>query len=1668
MLSLSAIAKAKMAPEKRQRPKPIHIDAGSDSYMINGFKIDEELKKNQIPQSMLEELRLVQQGDSTDGDMIIAYVKKILDRLSMATTGKPCPELRIMLSDQLGDHTGIMTKLDPPVLLIGLSHIDSLIQHNMGEDHLAGVLAHERFHLMCARKWKDLPNTRPQEAIGDIFGTIEAKNAGYNPQALVEFFQSFLKDEYTERRERVTFWGRFAEAIAIHPPVKNRIRNIQMAISNFQLTEKLQETYTPFPQEIIEAVARVEYIPPYEKLKADNNFSKMTSVQKLKFLHGYMMEQLERRDYENPYGDKKRMEPNIFLMAHRLFETYHDISGLWGKPGVQDAAAEILDQLMQYDRDGYHRQLDDMRKWVMRRIIELTHTKRPNPNRVLSDRETEMAFTFALHEHRLSGRYNSSEEANKEIPKKYTAHLELDGKFWRAKTFAGCAKTARAFLAAEQAMEKYRTGLNIFDLGFERTSWPSRHEIRSDLKHKGFCRLPWHNQIGWVLQNPESEDAQIIKAVLKRLGCDDPRLKLEEEEGYWRSRNDYQYEDLTFAADGSITALKPNRYEMNEIYKDRFQARTYADLLAKEHKTQIERVARETELAGQTNWGEMEADFWAFTEKHLEALLPDHTIIDTAYPFAEEFMAQLNALCEKDAKKWKPVLTCFISGVDADRPKKKNKHGDVIIDEKIYEMIDSRAVRKFSMPWLIWEYQTRHFGHDNPYDLDYHHFDSRRGKLSKGHPRTAELAALETSRHDDALSYREDRDKVPHDEELVETYIAIGTNHPFLGPLLALPEDGPLHTEAKANLISNFSSKNVNAATREDYIKIDPYRAFNFPPVKTAEDYSKLNYHAHSSRGFLSVHPLWGNATGIELIRMLRANLEAKRPKRFNLSLLNAQDVTQNFSQLNNTKLRHELKTELAQLVERTIESNKQIDFANTAPVTDIITTFIKDMPKDAYSRITRRYNCFDRRPLLEMEYLDHIRQRIEILPLAERKEPLAQLLSVEIKDPEYRAWATDTWISSATNALGKDDGSEEYTQQAMAIINEAAEKMTSSQALPCMLRLLDIVEGQKALSFGLKEKIIDVYGANYLRKDVAARLIESTIDAYGTSRILRDAFLEYITSPLSDNGTDSFIAISKTNIGDKESPFYQKMTAEGFTFTASPKDERAKMDYLYKNFWALPFEIRTIYLDRILFPTTDTKGEYFGEAVNFVLDKVLPLNRKFAAEAREALVVYLDCCPQELRRATFSAILATTEEVAKNHEMRPGQVLSDVLTRMGAAGGQLLQAAHSYLSSLDLEDPDLVLLRDDLLSSKTNFSRPMRWDMFKRIDDTLSEQERDNIDHVGQILGCGSTAYVVACDKKDGRESALKLMRENVVPVAELQFERFLEAFRILAERHEKYAALPDMVAHAQELIKTSTRGDIAAEQVLYAQNSFNRMTVTVNGTTYNFQTAALHGYGAEFLDTDIIRGEYINKLEAREGKNVCIALKTALLYQLLTGQAIDLDRHSGQQLAQGNTIGIFDVGALPYDVEQQMIAVPSNDEKIALGKLLGIIMNAALAGQSPATAMVQAVTKMEWGTAREYLVGINKALLAQSEIDSGLGDTPAERQAAYKAILMTIWNTSHIDPAILQGLAQTLDAQHIAQLTLKADFSAKATLDVQIHLADEAPALETRKDLQRRLEKN
>ncbi len=138
--------------ENEKRPSPISVPIKGDEGQAYTDNLEKQLADGETPQFLIESNRLVTEGDSPEADLVIQYIRQILNRLSNATMGKDSPELLIYLSDQNGSNTAVIPQAKTPILIVGLDLIDLLHKKDFAEDHLAAVLGHERFHLLRHKK----------------------------------------------------------------------------------------------------------------------------------------------------------------------------------------------------------------------------------------------------------------------------------------------------------------------------------------------------------------------------------------------------------------------------------------------------------------------------------------------------------------------------------------------------------------------------------------------------------------------------------------------------------------------------------------------------------------------------------------------------------------------------------------------------------------------------------------------------------------------------------------------------------------------------------------------------------------------------------------------------------------------------------------------------------------------------------------------------------------------------------------------------------------------------------------------------------------------------------------------------------------------------------------------------------------------------------------------------------------------------------------------------------------------------------------------------------------------------------------------------------------------------------------------------------------------------
>jgi hypothetical protein len=230
-------------------------------------------------------------------------------------------------------------------------------------------------------------------------------------------------------------------------------------------------------------------------------------------------------------------------------------------------------------------------------------------------------------------------------------------------------------------------------------------------------------------------------------------------------------------------------------------------------------------------------------------------------------------------------------------------------------------------------------------------------------------------------------------------------------------------------------------------------------------------------------------------------------------------------------------------------------------------------------------------------------------------------------------------------------------------------------------------------------------------------------------------------------------------------------------------------------------------------------------------------------------------------------------------------------------------------------------------------------------------------------------------------------------------------------------------MVERAQRLIRVSTDGLIGRKQIDYAAAEYDPLRIRVNGEWHDFKVAKVIQAGKEYIETERVTGAHLNALPPGTVKAArSVAIETAEIYRLLKGKATDKDRHGGQQGIENATIGMFDLGQLPYSLETGEIAEPSTKQKHALGRLFGQVFNKAAAGKPVAPAVIEAVIDGEWGEAKSYLVDEQRALLARMDVHAGFGESEAQRTRMLTRIFAGVCGAGRIDADVLRGFGETV----------------------------------------------
>lgn len=659
-------------------------------------------------------------------------------------------------------------------------------------------------------------------------------------------------------------------------------------------------------------------------------------------------------------------------------------------------------------------------------------------------------------------------------------------------------------------------------------------------------------------------------------------------------------------------------------------------------------------------------------------------------------------------------------------------------------------------------------------------------------------------------------------------------------------------------------------------------------------------------------------------------------------------------------------------------------------------------------------------RPDLLEKMEETLIQRLDALPNGSEKLKLSERLLIEgnPKNPAVRNWAIDVWSTQIAHKI--DKGVHLFSSREATIRKTAEHVMDNTnlaQSLYMLSGLLDKTQAQEKESFYVRDRLYasalaqGTQGTSHL----LAAANDTVLENLGDDARAQKLTLQFLLEPYEDKNSEQLIRYLEDSYNDSKIGKFMRDKDIGSDISHIPHAAKVhRMKMFHANFWAMPFGARTIYLERVLFPLNGGKSE-FRNSTEYVMDKVMPVDKPYATEARMILKAYMQTVSPPLQRLILSALMTANDVSNKEgREMRPGQILSMVLGQSGPAGAKILQAVHSNDSTP--ED-----IRNDVKDSKSDINRPFRWNIFERMREVMPGDARADVTKVCECLGAGAYGYTIRAEKGFG-ESAITLLRPNVEHEARYQFEKFRQTAESLAEEDPAWEPLIDIMSHARDMAAVEANFEIAARQIKQAGKHYDGLSVTVDGYKFDFSTARLKGHGMEFKETTLAKGTHFNDLASASAeekaykKAAAQALFTAEFYIICKGLPLDHDRHGAQQKLSGEKIVVFDHGAMMFDQKEMQAQYPTEDEKAAIGIILAETCNQVLLKGAPVVeSLLENLKVAERNSASpDYFHAFKRAVLALNDFRRAMGDTPEEGNRKVMESIKAIVLTGNLDKTI------------------------------------------------------
>ena len=635
---------------------------------------------------------------------------------------------------------------------------------------------------------------------------------------------------------------------------------------------------------------------------------------------------------------------------------------------------------------------------------------------------------------------------------------------------------------------------------------------------------------------------------------------------------------------------------------------------------------------------------------------------------------------------------------------------------------------------------------------------------------------------------------------------------------------------------------------------------------------------------------------------------------------------------------------------------------------------------------------------------------------------------SIPISDFSVRNHAVAQWVACIFQQYGLDDGSDEYFNALVAIIDKLFTHVAGRDLNYILEKLTDRILAQQRVSdyIGMQmepEKYLQIKQNNPAQKYSQALTALSQISIL-LSKDRQDqlALLNFVSKPITKDSTHTFalhvIAKGKTS---KIAKYL------GFNATIESVEFAEKISRItYHMFWERPLEERAVVINYLLIPsdqmaTKEQAEAAYREAFAYVAKSLFPRADDPASDDNFAVAFlgsYLAAADEYVRGFFLAGMLVASNQSHGGAPISTGKKLAMLCEHLGPAYVKLAQAIHSHPKT-----PESI--RRDLDHVKGR-ARPLsRWHLWRMIEEALPKNDRSLIAYLGPLLGSASYNLAIKVRLQNGRHVVLSLLRENAEKDAKNGFEHLHKA--ILGCKHPRLDSLRSTAAalvHEAEILSEAemnyekSRQQFAIAQTIYQQQ------ITIDEFSINIKPTNLikGGYGYRYID--LMHGTEFNDLpditaqQTRARNIIARAILQVELRNILRGGMFDCDRHGNQLRVQVDfenkniQIGLYDFG-------EMALAPPT---KADLTMLAGVV-KALPSLASKKSSMSQAFDALlsdhieRWnkkGYQTSYLMRLRKGLLALQDFQKHLSP-----QEFMDVLMVATKNEQDIHPLLRDGVS-------------------------------------------------